>query len=243
VAVSETQASDSEPLPGIERRQRADAARNRERLLEAASELFRESGLEVGVSEIAERAGVGRATLFRNFPTKSDLAIAIILERIREAISVGRALLEAGEPRGQLLSSLITPIAEGQQLDRALFEGVAAEAFLANPAMRAAHREMVELLDALIAADHAAGTVRGDIGAFDVLMLIKGACTVAVALSGEEGQRALGRQLTLIRAAISADAAAACPFQDRPLTVEEFELAHHCGAATTEAQAGAGSGG
>jgi AcrR family transcriptional regulator len=227
MAVSDTRA-DTEVLPGIERRQRADAARNRERLLEAASLCFRERGLDVGVTEIAERAGVGRATLFRNFPTKSDLVIAIILERIREAISTGRQLLAEGEPRGGLLGSLIQPLAEGQQMDRALFEGVATDEWMANPEIQAGHREMIEVLDALIAADHAAGTVRGDIGAFDVLMLIKGACKVAADLTGDEGQRALSRQLTLIQSAISAQAAEACPLPGAPLTFEEIDAAHRC---------------
>lgn len=228
MAISES-VSATAALPVVERRQRADAARNRERLLEAATELFRERGLEVGVSEIAERAGVGRATLFRNFPTKNDLIVAVIIERMREATSTGRAMLEGGEPHGRLLESLIAPIAEGQQLDRALFEGIAAEEFLAHEGIQAAHREVIEVLDALIAADHAAGTVRGDIGALDVLMLIKGACKVAVDLTGDEGQRALRRQITLIRSAISADAAASCPFADAPLSLAEFELAHRCG--------------
>jgi AcrR family transcriptional regulator len=229
MAVSPTSPASDSP-PGTERHQRADAARNRERLLEAASLCFRERGLEVGVSEIAERAGVGRATLFRNFPTKNALVIAIIVERIREAVSTGRTLLDSGEPHGKLLATLIAPIAEGQQLDRALFEGLAAEEWLANSEIEAAHRDMIEVIDALIAADHAAGTVRGDIGAFDVLMLIKGACKVAVEVSGEEGRRALTRQLTLIRSALSIEAGTACPLADVPLTLEEFELAHNCAA-------------
>jgi AcrR family transcriptional regulator len=229
MAVSDTR-SHSEGLPAVERRQRADAVRNRQRLLEAASECFRERGLEVGVSEIAERAGVGRATLFRNFPTKQDLVIAIVAERMREAVAQGRSALAAGEPRGQMLATLLAPLAEGQQLDRALFEGVAVDEFLANPELQAGHHEMVEVIDALIAADHAAGTVRGDIGAFDVLMMIKGACKVAVDLSGEEGRRALARQMNLIRSAISTGAAETCPFADLPLTLDEFEAAHQCAA-------------
>jgi AcrR family transcriptional regulator len=233
MAVSETRHAELASGPGVERHQRADAARNRERLLDAATELFRERGLEVAVSEIAEHAGVGRATLFRNFPTKSDLVIAVVIERVREAAATGRAMLVQGVPRGRLLESLITPLAEGQQMDRALFEGIAAEEFLVNGGIRDAHRELIEVLDELIAADHAAGTVRGDVGALDVLMLIKGACKVAVDLSGEEGQRALARQLTLIRSAISADAAAGCPFADEPLTLAEFELAHQCTAAVS----------
>ena len=59
-----------------ERHLRADAERNRVHLLQAATELFRERGLDAGVAEIAQRAGVGRGTLFRNFPTKEDLIAA-----------------------------------------------------------------------------------------------------------------------------------------------------------------------
>jgi hypothetical protein len=113
-------------------------------------------------------------------------------------------------------------------MDRALFEGVADEEWMDNPEIQTGHREMIEVLDALIAADHEAGTVRGDIGAFDVLMLIKGVCKVAVDLSGAEGQRALGRQLTLIQAAISLEAGLACPLHDAPLTFEEVDAAHRC---------------
>ncbi len=68
-----------------EARLRADAERNRRRLLDAAESLFCERGLEVGVGEIAERAGVGRGTLFRNFPTKEHLIAAIVAQRMNDA--------------------------------------------------------------------------------------------------------------------------------------------------------------
>ena len=72
---------------------RADAERNRRRLLDAATEIFCERGLDVGVGEIAERAGVGRGTLFRNFPSKEHLIAAIVVERMRESAARGRAAL------------------------------------------------------------------------------------------------------------------------------------------------------
>ena len=70
------------PCPLKRRRLRADAERNRTRLLEAAAEMFSEGGLDVGVGEIAARAGVGRGTLFRNFPTKQDLVAAVVVKRM-----------------------------------------------------------------------------------------------------------------------------------------------------------------
>jgi AcrR family transcriptional regulator len=80
------------------RRLRADAQRNRRRLIEAATELFSERGLEVGVADIAAHAGVGRGTLFRNFPSKEHLIAAIVVERMHESIERAHAALDAGDP-------------------------------------------------------------------------------------------------------------------------------------------------
>ncbi|MGH3262314.1 MAG: TetR/AcrR family transcriptional regulator, partial [Trebonia sp.] len=87
---------------GGQRALRADAERNRRRLLDAASEMFCERGLDVGVAEIAEHAGVGRGTLFRNFPTKEHLIAAILVERLQESVSRGRAALQAPDPAAAL---------------------------------------------------------------------------------------------------------------------------------------------
>src|SRR5438270_11022669 len=88
------------------RTMRADAERNRRRLLDAATEMFCERGLDVGVGEIAQQAGVGRGTLFRNFPSKEHLIAAIVVERMGESISRGRLALEAPDP-GQALVDLL----------------------------------------------------------------------------------------------------------------------------------------
>src|SRR6202020_3629255 len=85
---------------------RADAERNRRRLLDAATAIFCERGLDVGVGEIAERAGVGRGTLFRNFPSKEHLIAAIVVERMNESIERAHAALDAGDP-GAALFELI----------------------------------------------------------------------------------------------------------------------------------------
>ena len=71
---------------------RADAQRNLERILAAARVVFTEDGLEASVADVAERAGVGTATIFRRFPTKDDL-VAAMLEREAQ---VGRRLRASG---------------------------------------------------------------------------------------------------------------------------------------------------
>ena len=100
-----------------DRQLRADAERNRRRLLAAAQAVFCERGLDVGVAEIAQRAGVGRGTLFRNFPTKDALIAAIVVERMGEAASRGRILVEAQDP-GAALFEFMDELAGRQQLDR-----------------------------------------------------------------------------------------------------------------------------
>jgi AcrR family transcriptional regulator len=69
---------------------RADAERNRSLVLEAARAVFAEHGLDAGVAEVAERAGVGVATIFRRFPTKNDLLAALLLERVEEVVQLAR---------------------------------------------------------------------------------------------------------------------------------------------------------
>jgi AcrR family transcriptional regulator len=203
-----------------ERPQRSDAARNRRRLLEAAAEVFAEHGLDAGVGEIATRAGVGRGTLFRNFPTKEDLIAAIVVERMRVAIADGRARLTAGGG-GEIVFDFMEEVVSRQQSDRALFEAVSEE-FLANPEIRAAHADFVALLEDLLAHAKRAGVIRPEVGAMDVMMLIKGVCSAAAAL--ETSPAALERHIDLIRAAIAAPGHAVTLRGNAP-TVAELESA------------------
>ena len=205
-----------------DKRLRADAARNRRRLLDAAQELFCERGLDVGVGEIAERAGVGRGTLFRNFASKEQLIAAIVAERMHEAAARGRELLSAPDPQAGLFEFLEEMVGR-QQLDRGLFEAVAGE-FLANEEIRDAHAEVIATLDQLLARAREAGAIRDDVGAVDVLMMLKGVFGAAAAFSHVNPGIA-GRQLGLVRAAISVPAAAQ-PLQGRPPTVQDIEHAY-----------------
>jgi AcrR family transcriptional regulator len=204
-----------------ERPLRADAERNRRRLLDAAETVFCERGLDVGVGEIAERAGVGRGTLFRNFPSKEHLIAAVVVERMGDGAAYGRALLDAPDP-GEALFGFIDEIAGRQQVDRALFEAVADE-FLANDDIRAAHADVVGVLDQLLLRAQNAGAVREDVGALDVLMLVKGVCQAASAfaqIDPEIGER----HLDLVRAALSAPATAR-PLRGRRPTLDDVERA------------------
>jgi AcrR family transcriptional regulator len=179
---------------------RADAERNRKRLIESATAIFCERGLEVGVGEIAEHAGVGRGTLFRNFPSKEDLIAAVAVERIRESVARGQALLEAPDP-GEALFGLLDQAAGRSLTDRALFDALDDE-WLTNDGIRAAHSELIAVLDRLVTRAQAAGAVRPDVSAVDVLMMVKGVCEASRSFQHADPNMA-ARQLDLVWAAIA----------------------------------------
>ena len=201
---------------------RADAERNRRRLLDAATQMFCERGLDVGVGEIAQQAGVGRGTLFRNFPSKEHLIAAIVVERMRESIARGQAALEAPDA-GEALFDLIEQSVGRQQTDRALFDAIA-ETWLANDEIREIHGQLIGVLDGLVHKAQDAGAVRTDISAVDVLMLIKGVCE-AVASFQHVHHDVVLRQLDLVRSAISTPGAQR-PLRGSPPSLEDLEHAN-----------------
>ena len=201
---------------------RADAERNRRRLLDAATQMFCERGLDVGVGEIAQQAGVGRGTLFRNFPSKEHLIAAIVVERMRESISRGRAALEATDDPGQALFDLIEQSVGRSQTDRALFDAIA-ETWLANDEIREIHAELIGVLDALVRRAQDAGVVRTDVSAVDVLMLVKGVCEAVGSFQHVKSDVTL-RQLDLVRSAISAPGAQR-PLRGSPPSLQDLEQA------------------
>jgi AcrR family transcriptional regulator len=223
----------ADPMEDGTRRLRADAERNRRRLLEAASEMFSERGLDVGVAEIAQRAGVGRGTLFRHFPAKEDLIAAIVVERVQASIERGRAMLGAPDP-GEALFALLDQAIMQSESDRALFDALD-DAWLSNEEIAGAHGELMEVIDALLARAQSAGAVRADVGAVDILVMVKGVCQARSSFPNLDDDF-LARQLDLVRAAICA------PGTERPLrgeaqTVREFEQRHLAGARSQAAAA------
>jgi AcrR family transcriptional regulator len=198
---------------------RADAERNRRALLQAATAAFCEGGLDVGVGEIAQRAGVGRGTLFRHFPTKEHLIAAIVVERMTEAIARGEALLDAAEPGGALFSFIDETVGR-QRTDYALFEAVN-DAWLENDEIRAAHAGLIRVLEQLLTRAQKAGQARADVSAIDVLILVKGACEASRSFLHIDPQ--IGdRQLDLVTAAIGL-AGPERPLRGRKPTVEDLE--------------------
>ena len=159
---------------------RADAVRNRARVVQAAIEVLGEKGPAAGIDEVAARAGVGKATVYRSFPTKDDLVAAVALERLRWFGELALAASES-EDAGAALRGFLEAAAESQRADRMLFAAVAAAQV--TPAMRDARAAVTDAVTALLERGKAQGTVRADAEARDIRMLLHGAAQV---LNAEE---------------------------------------------------------
>ena len=151
-----------------ERPLRADAARNRERVLEAALDAFAEKGLSVPIDEIARRAGVGAGTVYRHFPAKEDLVLAVIADQMQRIIDGAYALLESGNP-GEALFTFLRAAVEWSATNRGLVDSMAGADVEVKD-----EGKFLELLGELLRAAHAAGTVRKDVGVADVKALMVG---------------------------------------------------------------------
>jgi AcrR family transcriptional regulator len=177
---------------------RADAERNRKRLLDAAVEVFAERGLEASTAEIARRAGVGQGTVFRRFPTKDDLVAAIVVDRLGEITDAAEALLADPPPEGRVLA-FMAQLAQIHVRDRGLIEAVNGTRALADPAVHEAHGALMDVIEELVKADRDAGLIRADIGAFDVMALTK---AVATACEPEIASAGWKRYLAVVSAGL-----------------------------------------
>jgi AcrR family transcriptional regulator len=153
---------------------RADAMRNRARVLEVAYETFAAEGLSVPIDEIARRAGVGAGTIYRHFPTKEALFQAVIMDRMQHLVDVGYALLESDEPGEALFIFLRSMVLQWGATDRGLAEALAGLGIDIAQAAPDAEDAFLALLGELLRAAQEAGTARKDIGVREVKSILVG---------------------------------------------------------------------
>ncbi|OBB93645.1 TetR/AcrR family transcriptional regulator [Mycolicibacterium peregrinum] len=153
---------------------RADAARNRARVLEVAYETFAADGLAVPIDEIARRAGVGAGTVYRHFPTKEALFQAVIAERIRGVVEEGRTLLAEADPADALFAFLRSMVLQWGAADRGLVDALAGSGIDVETLVPDAEDEYFAVLGDLLAAAQRAGTARDDVTVADVKALLVG---------------------------------------------------------------------
>jgi AcrR family transcriptional regulator len=152
---------------------RADARRNRERVLIAAREVFADQGREAQMDDVARRAMVGVGTVYRHFPTKEALIEALVLETFERILVVAKAQLERTDDPWDALVQTMWAGAEILAGDRSLSE-VMAEAPGAFNFDAAVQNEMNATMSALIERAQAEGTLRADVVLDDVVMVMCG---------------------------------------------------------------------
>lgn len=167
---------------------RADAQRSFDALLDAAKAVFAASGVDAPVREIADKAQVGVATLYRRFPQRSDL-IAAVFRREIDACAQAAAALAAAHPPFAALALWIERFAAFIATKR----GLAGALHSGNPAFEGLpvyfDQRLRPALGGLLATAAAVGEVRADIDADDILWAVAGLCTSAKADRPDHGRR------------------------------------------------------
>jgi AcrR family transcriptional regulator len=161
------------------RSKRADAQRNEKALLDAAAAVFVTSGVEAPVRDIAAKAGVGMGTIYRHFPTRADLIIAVYRHQVEACAEAGPALLETsatpyaalGQWINLFVDFLVTKhgLAAVLQSDKASFDALHAY-FLDR---------LVPVCTELLEAAAGSGEIRSDVRAYELMRGVGSLCAVA----------------------------------------------------------------
>lgn len=152
---------------------RADGRRNRQRLLQAATDAFAAEGLSVPLDEIARRAGVGPGTLYRHFPTKAALFEAVLHDRLQRLADDARALGRADDPATALLDFIGRLAAEAAP-KRDLADTLTADGAEMSAALTETAARLRSEIGHLLTRAQLAGAIRDDITTADLMALITG---------------------------------------------------------------------
>jgi AcrR family transcriptional regulator len=151
-------------------RLRRDAQRNRQLLIDAATEVLREQGMDASLDEIARRAGVGNATLYRRFPTREDLYEAVFANMggpVREAA----ARAQATEDPWTAFTGYIEELTESCASDRG-FSDLMMAGMAKSPALNAVRLESEQVMQALLERAQQQGAARPDVYIADVILVL-----------------------------------------------------------------------
>ncbi|GLY70123.1 TetR/AcrR family transcriptional regulator [Amycolatopsis taiwanensis] len=186
-----------EPVPASGKPVRADAQRNRARILAAAEAVFAEGGPSASTEEVARRAGVAIGTVFRHFPTKKDLLAAIVKELMERLTAEVNSLVEVGDPATAFFE-FFTRVVEQAAAKKSVVDLLAqagVDLDVAKPV-----NALRQAIGALLAGAQRAGAVRDDVQLAEVMALLT--ATSQAALRSGWSRKLQHRALAVIYAGL-----------------------------------------
>ena len=157
-------------------RKRADARRNQQSLLDAAAAVFVTAGVDAPVRDIAAKAGVGMGTIYRHFPTRAELVIAVYRHQIEACVTAGAELQASSDSPHVALTRWIDTFVDFLVTKHGLAEALQSD----DASLEALHgyflERLVPVCDQLLHAAVAAGEARADIGAYALMRAVGNLC-------------------------------------------------------------------
>jgi AcrR family transcriptional regulator len=174
----------------IDRKPRADAQRNRARILEVAKREFTRSGANASLEEIAKQAGVGPGTLYRHFPTREELLQAVYQSEVEKLAAAERKFAQTMPPAAALRAWLllfVDAIATKQIIAPAL------NVLIGDPkkVFEASYAQIYEAIRALVKRAIKSGDIRKDLDPIDLLRALIGVANVATSPDWQQSARRL----------------------------------------------------
>ncbi|MEG3627267.1 TetR/AcrR family transcriptional regulator [Streptomyces poriticola] len=197
------------PAPRKAARPRADALRNRERIVVAAREMFVEHGPDVPLDEIARRAGVGNATVYRNFPDRDSLVREVVCSVMdRTARAAELALAESGDAFAAL--ERFVHAAADERIS-ALCPMVSSTFDQHHPDLEAARERVERLVAEVMDRARSAGQLRPDVGVGDLMIAVSQLSRPPAGTECPQGDRFVHRHLQLFLDGLRAPARSRLP--------------------------------
>jgi AcrR family transcriptional regulator len=182
--------------PSTDRKPRADAQRNRERLLEVAKGAFTQSGADASLEDIAKQAGVGPGTLYRHFPTREALLEAVYRSEMEKLAAAEQKFAKEMAPIEALRAWLLLFVdaIEAKQLI-----APAVNALVGDPkkVFESSYAQMWDAIRALVKRAIKSGDIRKDLDPIDLLRALIGVANVATSPDWQQSARRLVEILIL----------------------------------------------
>jgi AcrR family transcriptional regulator len=173
-----------------DRKPRADAQRNRERILEVAKKEFTKSGANASLEEIAKNAGVGPGTLYRHFPTREELLVSVYRSEMEKLAGAERKFADTVSPVEALRAWLLLFVdsVETKQIIAPVLNALVGDP---KKVFEASYAQIHEALRALVRRAVESGDIRKDLDPIDLLRAIVGVANVAAGPDWPQSARRL----------------------------------------------------